>query len=766
MPEFSPLSHVDTSPGFWEWDLQGGSVLYNPILKESLGYAQDEFPDEWRGWRSLIHPEDLLKLSRNFRNYIQSKIEKPLVEEVRFIRKDGSVIYVLIIGKITQRADSGMPEKMVGSHIDITSQKRASAELTGVRNLLHETNHLAKVGGWSLDLQTNEIIWTDIIRVIFEVPADFVPIRGSVINFFKGEENRQMLRDAVGKSIASGESFNMELLIVTDKGREVWIRCMWAPEFEDGVCTKLYGAIQDINEQKLTEERLLLKEQQLATFIQHSPVALAMLDRNMNHIAASDIWKSFFGLEGIDIRGMNYYEIFPQTPEAWKQNHKRGLAGEVLRMDEDSFVLPDGKIEWLQWEVRPWYETNGEVAGIIIYTAVITEKHAYQEALILAKKQAEQALEMKSKFLSVMSHEMRTPLNAVIGFINLLLQDPRPDQLENMNILKFSAENLLILIDDILNFSKLDAGKVQLEQIDFNLNLLLHNITSSLQNEAAAKDLKLELITDSLIPEYVTGDPVRTTQVITNLVSNAIKFTPSGKVSLISTMKGQDKDTVTIGFQVVDTGIGIAMEMQGNIFEMFTQADSGTTRKYGGSGLGLTISKRILEIMGSEMHLSSRVGEGSTFSFDIVFRRGNKTSLAGASFEPDKVLKGAEILIVDDYPINVKVVKKFLDQWGCACTVASNGSVALEMVKSKGYDLILMDLQMPVMDGYEATRLIRKLPGEEFGKLPVIAISASSAPEVSARMIEAGMNDYISKPFNPIDLHNKLAFYLNKFRRF
>jgi PAS domain S-box-containing protein len=758
-----PDLYEDTSPGFWEWDLGNRSEFFNPILKESLGYADDAFPNQWKYWRNLIYPKDWIALKSSYRKYLHGKFNKPYVHELRFKHKDGFTVYFLFIAQITKKRDNGMPLKIMGSHVDVTGQREANNKLTRAKRLLSKTSRISQWGGWELDMITNRLLWTDTTKNILELPGEYIPERGAFLRFVKHDEDKEKLLKLLNTAIALGDTYDTEMEMVTAKGKEIWARCLGQSEFENGRCIRVFGVVQDVTEQKLAQEKLLLKEEQLATFVKHSPAAISMLDCKMNYIAASDVWKDLFDLASKDIRGRNYYEIFPQTPEEWKRYHQRGLAGEVLKMDEDSFVLPDGKTEWLQWEVRPWYEKHGEVGGIVIFTAVVSEKRAYQDALIMARERAELSLQLKSKFLSVMSHEMRTPLNAVIGFINLLLRDPREDQLENMNVLKFSAENLLILINDILDFSKLEAGKVQLEQTDFNFKDLLNNIVTALRHEADAKELRLELITGNSIPHILSGDPSRLGQVITNLVSNAIKFTYQGTVSVISDLRAEESDTVTIGFKVVDTGIGIAAEKQEHIFEMFSQADSGTTRKYGGTGLGLTISRRILDIMGSEIRLDSQVGKGSVFSFEIAFRKSSQNVVSESVGEGRRdVLNGVKILIADDHPINVLVVKKFLENWHCECSVAANGSIALEMIQMNEYDAVLMDLQMPVMDGYEATRLIRELPEDKYKRIPIIAVSASPMLNVLDKLAEAGINDYITKPFKPSELQQKLTYYLNQ----
>ncbi|RYY36156.1 MAG: response regulator [Sphingobacteriaceae bacterium] len=383
--------------------------------------------------------------------------------------------------------------------------------------------------------------------------------------------------------------------------------------------------------------------------------------------------------------------------------------------------------------------------------------------LIQSKDIAEKAALAKSQFLSVMSHEIRTPMNAVIGFTHLLLhQNPRPEQMKFLNLLKFSAENLLVLINDILDFNKIEAGKVEFESVDFSIKDLISNIRMALLQKAQEKNILIKLMLDQDLPNAVIGDPVRIGQILTNLISNAVKFTNEGKVTITASLAKRDSETSTIDFEVSDTGIGIPPEKLEYIFESFSQASSDTTRKYGGSGLGLTITKRLLQLMQSDIEVDSRVGKGSTFTFSLTFKNSDKhidPHVANDEFGKLASLKGTKILIAEDNQINVIVAKQFMNEWEVECDIAENGKIALMLAETNNYDMILMDLQMPEMDGYQTTMAIRELDGDKYQKLPIIALTASAMLDIKDKAYTVGMNDYISKPFNPHDLHKKIAQY-------
>jgi len=386
-----------------------------------------------------------------------------------------------------------------------------------------------------------------------------------------------------------------------------------------------------------------------------------------------------------------------------------------------------------------------------------------EKELILSRDIAEKAALTKSQFLSTMSHEIRTPMNAVIGFTHLLIQlNPRPEQFEYLRLLKFSAENLLVLINDILDFSKIEAGKVEFEEADFLIKELVSNIRLALLQKANEKDVRLKLLVDHDLPDVLKGDPVRLGQILTNLISNAVKFTNKGSVTIVASLNQKLEDYTLIDFEIIDSGIGIAPDKIDSIFESFTQAGADTTRKFGGTGLGLTITKKLLELMGSEIKVKSELGKGSTFYFSIKIKNSETQSINSTNNQlriEEKSLKGVKILIAEDNQINVILAKQYMLLWDIDCDVAENGKIALTLVQTNDYDMVLMDLQMPEMDGYETTKAIRKLPQEKFKNLPIIALTASAMLDIKDQAFVVGMNDYISKPFNPNELYRKIASY-------
>lgn len=387
------------------------------------------------------------------------------------------------------------------------------------------------------------------------------------------------------------------------------------------------------------------------------------------------------------------------------------------------------------------------------------------KALVEAKERAEVAAVTKAEFLSNMSHELRTPMNAVVGLTHILLDSkPREDQKENLNTLKFAADNLLAIINDILDLNKIEEGKIVFEHIDFNLKRLVVNIQSTLMLKAEEKKLSFLVDIEEDMPTMLIGDPVRLSQILLNLANNAIKFTEEGHVKIKISLKKMVEEEAMIFFEVIDTGIGIAKEKQEIIFNSFTQADANTTRLFGGTGLGLTITKKLVELQGGHIAVESTPGQGARFYFCLIFPISKNINLKGEDtiklLEEYNLNNPKRILLVEDYKVNQMVAEKFFKRWEMEYDVANNGLEAINMIKQNDYGLILMDLQMPEMDGYEATKVIRRMDGGAYTQLPIVALSASAMLEIKQRALDIGMDDFISKPFKPKELYNTIAKFV------
>ncbi|TAL60378.1 MAG: PAS domain S-box protein [Bacteroidetes bacterium] len=391
--------------------------------------------------------------------------------------------------------------------------------------------------------------------------------------------------------------------------------------------------------------------------------------------------------------------------------------------------------------------------------ALALQRRMMLDNLIHARQKAEEAAKSKQLFMSTMSHEIRTPLNEVIGITNLLLQGtPRDDQMDFIKTLKFSGNHLLTLVNDVLDYNKMESGKIVFEQTQFNLGDFLDEIKRSYSFRSKAKHISFDIKKSGDVPNEVIGDPIRLNQILSNLLSNALKFTNQGSITVNITEIKRKGNQSNIEFEVSDTGIGIPKDKHEHIFESFTQASPDTTRHYGGTGLGLAICKKLIELQGGIITLESEPGVGSVFRFAMTFGISEKGSQAQKAELPESYtgLEGKKILVAEDNKINFFVANKFLVGWGIKVTHAENGQLALDILENESFDLILMDLHMPVLDGIEATRIIRKSENPKIKNIPIVALTAAIMSESHDKIEDLNINDYVLKPFKPHDLFERI----------
>jgi len=391
--------------------------------------------------------------------------------------------------------------------------------------------------------------------------------------------------------------------------------------------------------------------------------------------------------------------------------------------------------------------------------AIALQRRIMIDNVIMASRKAEEAAQSKQQFMSTMSHEIRTPLNEVIGITNLLLQgNPREDQMDYIKTLRFSGNHLLTLVNDVLDYNKMESGKIEFEQTSFNLSDFLKDIQRTYSFRSKSKNLEFDITRQNELPDDLIGDPIRLNQILSNLLSNALKFTQKGGIHVFLKALERNTKTTKIEFIVKDTGIGIPKDKHDYIFESYTQASPDTTRHYGGTGLGLAICKRLVELQGGQIEVESETGKGSAFRFVLSFGIAEKNELTQKGEAPESYagLEGKRILVAEDNKINFFVANKFLNGWGVKVTHAENGRIALNLLEKEDFDLVLMDLHMPVLDGIEATRLIRNSDDPRIRDIPVVALTAAIMSETHDRIDNLNINDYVLKPFKPRDLFEKI----------
>jgi PAS domain S-box-containing protein len=477
--------------------------------------------------------------------------------------------------------------------------------------------------------------------------------------------------------------------------------------------------------------------------------------------------------------GTDFFEYFTdpdRAREIYRQVFAKGFVADF------PLTIQDGKLTEVLFNGSVYKDENGKVMGVVLVARDSTDHNRIEkdlnEARIFAEtateiaeeatrkaeaatKLAGDAVKAKQQFLSNMSHEIRTPMNAIIGFTKVLLKtDLTVKQKEYLQAIKMSGDALIVLINDILDLAKVDSGKMTFEKVLFKMALSISAMVHLFETKIREKNLDLIKIYDDRIPEVLVGDPVRLHQIIINLVSNAVKFTETGKITIRVQMLKEDTDKVTIEFSITDTGIGIPEEKIAKIFDNFQQASSNTSRLYGGTGLGLAIVKQLVETQEGTMRVISKMDEGSTFSFILDFQKTNEATEMLADLETlDAEIKNINVLVVEDIPLNQLLMKTLLDDFGFDLDIASNGKIAIEKLQNNTFDIILMDLLMPELNGFEATEYIRNKMNS---KIPIIALTADVTTVDLAKCKSVGMDDYIAKPVDEKLLYRKIVRLVKK----
>jgi PAS domain S-box-containing protein len=546
-----------------------------------------------------------------------------------------------------------------------------------------------------------------------------------------------------------------EFPVKTSDGRELWLGQNL--QIVAGTSAAGQGGFQavarDITDRKRAQADLERERRQLRQIVAHAPVAMALLDREMRYVAASERWSAELRLKDPAILGRAQHEVFPEMSERYREALRRAAEGEPQALPEDEAELGDGTRAFLRFTAHPWRGPGGEVAGVVAVAENI-------DVLVTARRQAEEALRLKGQFMANMSHEIRTPMNGVIGMTRLLLDtELSPEQREYAEIIDRSGRNLLEIINDILDFSKVEAGRMELESVEFDLRRSIREVMDAFKEQAHARGLELACLIHPDVPEALKGDPGRLRQVLNNLVGNALKFTEAGEVVVRATMaEPSAAGPLALRFEISDTGIGITPEAQVRLFEPFVQADGSTTRRYGGTGLGLAISRQLVTLMGGAIGVRSQPGVGSTFYFTARFA---PASAKGAGQAPRRAsLAGHRVLIVDDNETNRTILRQQLTHWGLGTASAENGEtalVALRAASSAGapFDVVILDMQMPGMDGLTLARRIKDDPALRAARLVLLTSFGHIGQGREARA--AGITGYLTKPVDEADLHDCLV---------
>jgi len=672
--------------------------------------------------------------------------------EVYAHRKDGENIWLSLINSIIYDKN-GKVDKYVRVIVDITKRKSTDKDL----EILSFAAQKSPSGMLSRDSK-GVVIWMN--EKLEDITGyTFAEMKGkSFGRMLIGEDtDLSVFNDAV-KATEAHKAYEAELKIYRKDKTSIWVSIINSPLFnEAGKVERQITTMTDITVRKNAEDQL-----KMLSLVASSTTSGVVI--NDNHGQVEWINNAFEKITGYSLKDVAHKHLGDtlkgELTDVAIIERSRELSRNKQSFEVDLLVYrKDGQPLWVSVINSVILDKEGKVDKYIEVIIDITAKKKVEIELISAKEKALQLNRAKDMFISVMSHEIRTPLNAVIGMSHLLIDDnPLESQKENLNILKFSAENLMTLINDVLDFTKIETGNIQLEQANVDLRHMVQSIVSSMQYKATEKGIYLKYTVDEAVPDLVIGDSARLIQILLNLAGNSVKFTEKGGVTIDLKVLEVSNQSVRIRFAVTDTGIGIAADKINTIFESFKQAEADTTRKYGGTGLGLPISKRLVELHDSRINVDSVPGQGSTFWFIITFNRA-KSQIISSNNKMEIGLR-LNVLVVDDNQINRILVNKVLKKWGTTVDFAENGQEAVNKVETnKNYDVVLMDVHMPIMGGLEATQIIRAKPEAYFQQLPIVALTASMLSNEVNEMTKSGMNDFILKPFEPKTLYDKLIRY-------
>jgi len=622
-------------------------------------------------------------------------------------------------------------------------QQQVEAELRESKVILNRTGALARVGGWEVDLVTGKTHWTDETCRIHGVPHGYSPSLSEAIEFYEPEV-RHVMEAAVKTCIETGQSWDLELPFVPREGPRIWVRAIGSVEYVDDLPVRIVGVFQDVTERRLERLALLAAKERIAIATKSAGIGIWDLDLT----TGTALWDAqTYRLWGFDAQNETDRHklwsqgIHPDDLPRVTQNIADCVATGEIYSSVFRVIWPDKSIHHLSAYGQLSLDAQGKVVQMIGTNIDVTEAAHYEQSLKEARDKAEEASQSKGQFLANMSHEIRTPMNAILGLLSLLQNtELTARQRDYASKTEGAAQSLLGLLNDILDFSKVEAGKMTLERIPFRLDRLLRNLSVVLSANVGSKNLEVLFDVAPTLPEVLLGDAMRLQQVLTNLGSNAVKFTAQGQVVIALRNAGLTATHAIIEFSVQDSGIGIAPESLSHIFSGFSQAEASTTRRFGGAGLGLAISQRLVALMGGQISVTSSVGQGSTFAFTVVLPRATviPPELA-APTRPN--LAARRVLLVDDNPIAGELMLRTVRTWGWPVEWVSSGAQALAQVRAElaapggafPYDVIFVDWQMPEMDGWETARRLRELGATCTGPRPMMIMVTAHGRENLAR---------------------------------
>jgi len=764
---------------------QNRLVYFNSRFVELTGYTAEELKQV--DFLSLIHDDYKQIVMDNHRNRIEGREAKDGYI-IKIIRKNTDIRWIELTGAKYEWENRPAVLAFIN---DVTESRKIERKLNESMQRYEALAKQSRTVNWEVDKDGVYTYVNPNVQEIWGYDEDELVNKKHFYDLYP-KEDMEFYKEKGIKIIRDKENVvNFENPILKKDGNTIWVLSSGFPILDrEGNSLGYSGTDTDITDRKNIENALKESEEKYKLLAENTVECIWLLNLTKNEFIY--ISPSITKLRGLTVEdAMSEKPEETMTSESLERLKKiiedgiqKLLQGETVeRLDEFQQYCRDGRI--IDVEISSSLKFNNKTNEIYCagVSRDITEKNIIKRELIKAKEQAEMANLAKSEFLSNMSHEIRTPMNAIIGFSGLTLKTTlTPKQYDYIAKVESAAKSLLVIINDILDFSKIESGKLEIENIDFNLNEVINHVNNIVYRNAEEKGIKFINMINSDVPYLLVGDPFRLGQILVNLCNNAIKFTESGQVSINTELVKKDDYRCEIKFIVSDTGIGMTDEQISKLFRAFSQADNSITRKFGGTGLGLAISKRFVEMMKGEIKVESKVGKGSVFSFTanfgykIGFQKivdispgfapvqdvADQETLTGIRHNVEidrqtdnvRLIKNARILLVEDNIVNQILAGEMLNQAGMIVEIANNGMEAIEAINIQKYDLVFMDVQMPIMGGYQATKLIRT--NEKFKDLPIIAMTAHAVSGAMQECLAAGMNDYISKPIDPELLYSIL----------
>ncbi|OON67794.1 PAS domain S-box protein [Hymenobacter sp. CRA2] len=762
----------DTLPTLvFVYDMVQRRLLYaNDQVEQMLGYsaAQLQHSPEAGHMRHFFHPDDVPVVQERLSAYDTLADGGLLETEARFRHRDGSWRWLQLKVTVFNRDDNGRVRQVVGSAEDITERRRAIEALDHSRRFLAQVANTVPDVIYLYDLQRGRNLYINQqITTLLGYPEDGLQAMGdSMFEQIVYPDDQPVLNQHRLRLLAAadGELLQVEYRMLHHNGSFRWLRLRESVFARDqtGRPREIVGSAEDVTQVRLDEAerqqaraRTAEQSRLVRQVIDSVPHLVYLKDAAGRYVLANQATADLFGRSVEQVLGHTMEELHTDPanlPRYRQQDREIILTGAQLEVEE-TFLRPDGQVLCFHSIKRPFVQDDGSVL-VLGVDSNITELKRAQQALRAAKDAAEENARVKQEFLANMSHEVRTPLNGIIGMAGLLAKSPLDhSQSHYLALMRQSADHLLVLINDMLSAAQLASGKLRLEYIPFDLHALLRDTLESQQLRAAEKGIELRLELPEAADRPVLGDPHRLRQIVLNLLGNALKFTSQGQVTLRGEWVQAGRANVTFHLAVQDTGIGIESRQLAAIFEPFTQASASTAREFGGSGLGLSISRGLVELLGGHIWAESAPGQGSTFHVELPLPPAQGHLTTGPDKPgPEPALPPCRVLLAEDNAVNQLLAATLLRSWGAQVDTALNGLEALERFDERRYDVVLMDIQMPGMDGMTAAGRMRQHPDPTRARTPIVALTAHALPGEAARCRQAGFAGYVSKPFREDDL--------------